>query len=78
MAPSVKERGNFTVHLDIGIVDNSGGRARTIFVNVTSRLVAVIERGFHNGDTIKCFGSNSTQFSVMKSLTLNYSRAIGR
>lgn len=63
------------MYLDIGIVDNRpNDLANRAFVNVTSRLVAVTERGFHNGNKITCRGP----FTVMKSLPLNYSRAIGR
>lgn len=81
MAPTVnnysKESRNFTVYLDVGIVDDSGERINHVFINVTSRLVAVLEQGFHNGDIIKCIGNNRTS-TEMKALSLNYSRAIGK
>ena len=78
IAPTVKMRGPFTVYLDIGIVDNSGGRGRSVFMNVTSRLVAATDQGFHNGDKIICFGTSNDLIKKSENFTLSYSRTIGK
>jgi hypothetical protein len=76
MAPTVNMRGPFKVYLDIGVVDDSGGRGSSVFMNVTSRLVATTDQGFQNGDKIRCFGT-SNDHNLSKNLTLSYNRTIG-
>ena len=68
-APFERSHGHFTVFLDSG-----NASANNIYTNVTSRLVTTIDRGLHNGDEIRC----TNGFDVVKSLTLNYSRLIGK
>lgn len=81
-APNVKQRGNFTVYLDSGVVDDSRGKSKSIFANVTSRLVAATDQGFHNGDKIRCFGTplptSNVTAAISDNLTLSYSRTIGK
>ena len=68
-APLERSHGNFTVFLDSGNTSTNN-----IYTNVTSRLVTTIDQGLHNGDEIRC----TNGFDVDESLTLNYSRLIGK
>lgn len=68
-APFMRSLGLFTVFLDSG---NTG--ADGLLYNIASRLVTTIDQGLNSGDEIIC----TNGYEVMESLTLNYSRLMGR